>query len=97
MKQLLDSKREANLQARGLNPVPSRPVTTNEQHPVTANDQQGSYTLDAKTSRTARRIALDATERIDQLSLVGYPSLDPAYRAVVEEAVFYAARNGIEA
>lgn len=49
-----------------------------------------------RRDRLAARIAANCVEQIDQLSLIGYPSLEPAHRAVVEQTIRLVARRVIE-
>lgn len=46
--------------------------------------------------RVSRRIAANQLDRLDELSLIGYPGLDPATREVYEVALRLAARGVLE-
>lgn len=74
-----------------------------EQHPVTARcrqplrgAEQAQFDRDVRVERLARRIAANGLERLDELTHIGLPVLDEHDRAVVETALFYAARGVLE-
>lgn len=47
-------------------------------------------------SHVGERIASEAVRQLDELSLIGYPSLDPATRAVYAETIRLVARRVLE-
>lgn len=67
----------------------------------TENEPSYSYPanvspLRGDQSKLAARIAANQIERLDELSLIGCPSLDPATRDVYEAALRLAARKVLE-
>lgn len=88
---LIGSGRTGEPDTQGRNNLPL--LTANE---VLLRATDEDFAADRETDRLCRRIALIATEQIDQGALIGYPSLDPAYAAFIETCVFYAARGVLE-